>query len=86
MPAKHLSVIVQLMLTSDGPFICLACGRELAEPLLRTASLRCHDCRELNAPLRVEHASWERALRLRSSLLDRGEPESPRWQPLADVA
>jgi hypothetical protein len=86
MPAKHVSVIVQLMLTSHGAFICLACGGELAEPLRRTASLRCHDCRELNAPLRDEHASWERALRLRRSLLDRGEPENPRWEPLADVA
>jgi predicted RNA-binding Zn-ribbon protein involved in translation (DUF1610 family) len=86
MPAKHVSVIVQPMLTSHGAFICLACGNELAEPLLRTASLRCHDCRELNAPLRVEHASWERALRLRRSMLDGGEPEGQRWQPLADVA
>jgi hypothetical protein len=42
----------------------------LAEPLRLVASLRCHDCRDLNAPLRVEHARWER---------------SP-WQPLADVA
>ena len=71
---------------SQDPFICFACGGELPEPLRRTASLRCHDCRELNAPLRVEHASWERALRLRHSLLDRGEPEGQRWQPLADVA
>jgi hypothetical protein len=84
MPARHVSVIVQLMLTSHGAFICLSCGGELAEPLRRTASLRCHDCRELNAPLRFEHARWERALRL--SILDRDEPESGRWQPLADVA
>jgi hypothetical protein len=68
------------MLTSHSGFICLACGGALAEPLRRAASLRCHDCRELNAPLRVEHASWERALR--RSILDGGE----RWQPLADVA
>ena len=86
MPAKHVSVIVQLMLTSHGAFICLACGGELAEPLRRTASLRCHDCRELNAPLRVEHARSERALRLRLSILDRGELEGLPWQPLADVA
>jgi hypothetical protein len=86
MPAKHVSVIVQHMLTSHGAFICLACGGELAEPLRRTASLRCHDCRELDAPLRVEHARWERAVRLRHSILDRGELEGPRWQPLADVA
>jgi hypothetical protein len=42
--------------------ICLACGAELPEPLRWTASLRCHDCRELNAPLRVEHTHGERAL------------------------
>jgi hypothetical protein len=86
MPANHVSVIVQPMLTSDGGLICLACGGELAEPLRRTASLRCHDCRELDAPLRVEHASWERAVRVRRSILDRSEPEHLGWQPLADVA
>jgi hypothetical protein len=26
-----------------------------------TGSLRCHDCRALNAPVRLEHARWERA-------------------------
>jgi hypothetical protein len=82
MPANQLSVIVQLMLTSHVGFICLACGGELADPLRRTASLRCHDCRELDAPLRVEHASWERALMLMRSRLDGGE----RFLPLADVA
>lgn len=86
MPAKQVSVIVQLMLTSHGGFICLACGGELAEPLGRMASLRCHDCRELDAPLRVEHASAERALRFRRSILDSSEPEHLGWQPLADVA
>jgi hypothetical protein len=69
-----------------GPFICLACGGELPEPLRRTASLRCLDCRELSAPLRVEHARRERALRLRRSILDHGEPDDARWEPLADVA
>jgi hypothetical protein len=41
---------------------------------------------DLGAPLRVEHACWERALRLTRSILDRGEPEDPGWQPLADAA
>jgi hypothetical protein len=31
--------------------ICLSCGRELAPPLARLGSLRCHTCRELDAPL-----------------------------------
>ena len=47
---------------SHGGFTCLACGAELPKPLRLTASLRCHDCRELNAPLRVEHTHGERAL------------------------
>jgi hypothetical protein len=71
-------------MSSHSAFICLACGGDLPEPLRRTASLRCHDCRELNAPLRVEHARLERALR--RSILDRGEPHGPSWQPLAGVA
>jgi hypothetical protein len=71
---------------SHGPFICLACGGELPEPLRRTASLRCLDCRDLSAPLRVEHTRWELALRVRNSRLDRGDLAGPPWQPLADVA
>lgn len=51
-----------------GGLICLACGRDLPDSLRWTASLRCHDCRELNRPLRVEHGHWERELR--RSLLD----------------
>jgi hypothetical protein len=31
--------------------ICLACGSDLSEPLRRSASLRCHDCRDSGAPL-----------------------------------
>jgi hypothetical protein len=67
-------------MSSRGGFICLACGSELPEPLRLTASLRCHDCRELNAPLRVEHAHGERA-RLRQ-----GEREGARLQALLDAA
>jgi hypothetical protein len=39
---------------------CLSCGVERAEPLRRTASLRCHDCLEAGAPI-----SFELALRAR---------------------
>jgi hypothetical protein len=73
-------------MSSLSALICLACGGELPEPLRRTASLRCHDCRELNAPLHVEHARSERALRIRRSMLDRPEVDGPRWEPLAGVA
>jgi hypothetical protein len=44
------------------PF-CLACGDELAEPLKRTGSLRCHDCRETSEPI-----SFELALRARAAM------------------
>jgi hypothetical protein len=45
---------------SVATHFCLSCGVELAEPLRRTASLRCHDCREAGAPI-----SFELALRAR---------------------
>jgi hypothetical protein len=70
MPASPVFVIVQRMLTNaprDRGFICLACGCELPEPLRRTASLRCHDCRALNAPLHVEHARRARAFGFKSA-------------------
>jgi hypothetical protein len=71
---------------SSGGFICLACGAELPEPLRWTASLRCHDCRELNAPLRVEHTHGEHRRRLSRSIRDRGELGGARLQPLPDAA
>jgi hypothetical protein len=80
MTASPLSVIVHRMLTeasSDHAFICLACGGELPEPLRRTASLRCHDCRALNAPLHVEHARRARTLRLDGSTPDTNPAEEP---------
>jgi hypothetical protein len=36
---------------NPGRLICLSCGGELAPPLARLGSLRCHTCRELDAPL-----------------------------------
>jgi hypothetical protein len=45
---------------SIDTIFCLSCGVEVAEPLRRTASLRCHDCREAGAPI-----SFELALRAR---------------------
>ena len=44
----------------DLELFCLSCGREMAGPLRRTASLRCHDCREAGEPI-----SFELALRAR---------------------
>jgi hypothetical protein len=37
--------------------ICLSCGDELSAVLARSASLRCHDCRHAEAPLRAELVS-----------------------------
>jgi hypothetical protein len=41
---------------------CLSCGGKLAEPLICTWSLRCHDCRDTGAPI-----SFELALRARDN-------------------
>jgi hypothetical protein len=60
-----MTAALEFSMPSSGDFICLACGGTLPDPLRFAASLRCHDCRELNAPLRAEHARWERALRHR---------------------
>jgi hypothetical protein len=34
--------------------ICLACGDALSPALERSASLRCHDCRDVAAPIRPD--------------------------------
>jgi len=34
--------------------ICLACGDALSPALERSASLRCHDCRDACAPIRAD--------------------------------
>jgi hypothetical protein len=49
---------------SVDALFCLACGAELAEPLRRRGSLRCHTCREAGAPISFELAllSFELAL------------------------
>jgi hypothetical protein len=48
------------MLPSAQELFCLSCGVDLLEPLRRTASLRCHDCRDAGEPI-----SFELALRAR---------------------
>ena len=62
-----------------GRIICLACGSELPEALRWAASLRCQTCRELNAPLRTDLASWEREFRVMRARLEelRGWEEAP---------
>jgi hypothetical protein len=46
-------------------FICLACGAWLPAGASRTRVRRCAECLALDAPPRLEHARWERTLRLR---------------------
>ena len=46
--------------------ICLACGGPLAPPLERSASLRCHDCRDTGAPIRPDLLAV-RPVRLRAA-------------------
>jgi hypothetical protein len=33
---------------------CLACGARMADCLIRMGSPRCHDCRDVDAPLRAD--------------------------------
>jgi hypothetical protein len=72
MRAIGVSAIVSAM-TSCRAFTCLACGCAMPDRVRATGSLRCAECRELNAPLSLEHARWERALRLSRSQLDPSE-------------
>jgi hypothetical protein len=48
-----------------SPSICLACGGALPPALDRSASLRCHDCRDADAPLRPELVVTAQQLKLR---------------------
>jgi hypothetical protein len=50
---------------SLAELFCLACGEQIAGPLQRAASLRCHDCREAGQPISFELALRARALALR---------------------
>jgi hypothetical protein len=58
-------------------FFCLACGETMARPLQRTASLRCHDCREAGEPISFELALRARAMTLRPCIADIRDNEPP---------
>ena len=49
-------------LASDRVAICLACGGRMADCLIRTASPRCHDCRDARAPFRADLVEGRRHL------------------------
>ena len=42
------------MTGTPSKHVCLACGGPLAPLLFFTGSVRCQDCRDAKAPLRVE--------------------------------
>jgi len=56
---------------------CLACGGKMATPLQRTASLRCHDCREAGEPISFELALRARAMTLRPQVASVRDNEPP---------
>jgi len=58
-------------------FFCLACGEKMARPLQRTASLRCHDCREAGVPISFQLALRARAMTLRPGFAVIREDEPP---------
>jgi hypothetical protein len=58
-------------------FFCLACGETMARPLQRTASLRCHDCREAGEPISFELALRARAMTLRPRVAGIRDVEPP---------
>jgi hypothetical protein len=58
---------------------CLSCGNDLPEPLCRTASLRCHDCREAGEPISFELALRAQELTRAASVISpdlRAEPSA----------
>jgi hypothetical protein len=45
---------VGVSINTDHRFFCLACGTTLAKSLALAGSPRCHDCRDVDAPLRAD--------------------------------
>src|SRR2546429_3571169 len=72
------------MRPSERELVCLSCGVELVDSLRHTASLRCHDCRDVDAPIssdfvRRRAKSPERSQCVRSRML------SPSHEPRPNV-
>jgi hypothetical protein len=63
-----------------GNHTCLSCGEAMAPCLQRAASLRCHDCRDTNAPLRPELVEPEAARDIRSRRPQAQVIEFPIWR------
>jgi hypothetical protein len=48
--------------TVERELFCLSCGVELPESLRHTESLRCHDCRDVEAPISSDLARRAREI------------------------
>jgi hypothetical protein len=51
------------MMEAGSMFTCAACHEPMAESLSRLGSLRCHDCRDVEAPTQLQDQVDERAPR-----------------------
>jgi hypothetical protein len=53
---RFRSSVSALSANAPGPGteICGACGMPMADSLSRLGSMRCHDCRDINAPIRSQ--------------------------------
>jgi hypothetical protein len=53
----------EFMMEAGSMFTCAACHEPMAESLSRLGSLRCHDCRDVEAPTQLQDRADERAPR-----------------------
>jgi hypothetical protein len=58
LPSDPCAIVTVATNESRMTTICLACGEALPPALERSASLRCHDCRDAAAPIRAELVAW----------------------------
>jgi hypothetical protein len=52
LPSDHAAIVLAATDVTRSTNLCLACGGTLPPALERSASLRCHDCRDAAAPIR----------------------------------
>jgi hypothetical protein len=52
-PASPVSALSDMPSAARATGICAACGMQMADSLRRLGSIRCHDCRDVDAPIRA---------------------------------